>query len=286
MVRQNDGSILATGANPATQTYEVEFTVGDQATQAIRLEALTHESHVSQSTGRGSNGNFVLSEIKVDAAPAGAPDSDLKAVRITAADANYEQDKYPITAAFDGKEGKTGWAVDGNTRFENSSAVFTFGEAIAPGSRVRVRLIHTWGGSHTIGRFRFSIPADGAAPVPAAIRETLTQVAAKRSESDRTTLNRYLAERFGAAGFAEAGAELRGIEAKLATAKAAIPETMILTEMPEPRTTHVLMRGEYDKPIAERSVQPDVPAALGGLPDDLPRNRLGLANGWWRTTIR
>ena len=277
LVAQKDGSVLATGPNPGTQTYQVDFTVGDKATRAIRLEALTHESHVNQSTGRGSNGNFVLSEIKIDTALADAPDGELKPVKITAADANYEQGSYPVTAAFDGQEGRTGWAVDGNTRFADSSAVFTLGEAIAPGSRVRVRLIHTWGGSHTVGRFRLSLPADGAAPVPAAIRTTLALVPAKRSGADRKALNRFLAERFGAAGFAEAGGELRELEAKLATAKAALPETMILTEMPTPRATHVLMRGEYDKAIAERPVQPDVPAALGGLPDGLPRNRLGLA---------
>jgi hypothetical protein len=52
---------------------------------------------------------------------------------------------------------------------------------------------------------------------------------------------------------------------------------MILKDMPQPRPTHVLMRGEYDKILTDRPVKPNVPLALGGLPADLPPNRLGLA---------
>jgi hypothetical protein len=277
LVPQEDGSVLATGANPATQIYQVDFTLGETATRALRLEALTHDSHVNKSTGRGSNGNFVLSEIEVEAGPAGAPDSALKRVKITSADANHQQSGYPVTAAIDGKQGRAGWAVDGNTRFADSSAVFTFGESIPGGSRVRVRLIHTWGGSHTIGKFRLSVPADGRAPMPDAVRKVLAADRLERSENDRRILAEYLAERFGPEGFARAKVELDTLRGQLAAANNDAPETMILTEMPKPRATYVLMRGEYDKALKERPVQPDVPAALGGLADGVPRNRLGLA---------
>lgn len=54
-----------------------------------------------------------------------------------------------------------------------------------------------------------------------------------------------------------------------------IPFVMIMEEMESPRTTFVLDRGAYDAPID--SVGPDTPAAILSFPDDLPRNRLGLA---------
>ncbi len=54
---------------------------------------------------------------------------------------------------------------------------------------------------------------------------------------------------------------------------------MIMAELPQPRKTHVLLRGEYDKPRDE--VQPGTPAALPPMPEGLPRNRLGLAR--WMT---
>src|SRR5262249_47982258 len=56
---------------------------------------------------------------------------------------------------------------------------------------------------------------------------------------------------------------------------AALPTTMVMEEMPTPRATHVLLRGEYDKK-GER-VGPGVPAALPGLPAGAPNNRLGFA---------
>lgn len=277
LAKQEDGSVLATGPNPATQTYQIDFTLGDKPTRAIRLEALTHESHVKKSTGRGHNGNFVLSEVRIEVAPGGAPDADLTPARIASADANYEQKGYPVSAAIDGKEAKTGWAIDGNTRFKDSSAVFTLGEEIAPGSRVRVRLIHTWGGSHTIGRFRLSVPADGQAPAPGKIRDLLAGDPSKRSKADRAALTGFLAARFGGPEITSLSTKVRQAEARLEKAKKSIPDTMILTSMPKPRQTHVLMRGEYDKPLKDRPAQPNVPRALGGLPDDFPRDRLGLA---------
>ena len=55
----------------------------------------------------------------------------------------------------------------------------------------------------------------------------------------------------------------------------AFPSAMVMLEMPAPRKTFVLKRGQYDAPADE--VQPDVPASLLPFPKDAPRNRLGLA---------
>ena len=275
LVKQDDGSVLATGSNPATQTYQIDFTLGDKSTRAIRLEALTHDSHVKKSTGRGHNGNFVLSELKVEVANG---DAEFKPVSIASAEANYEQKGYPIARAIDGKAGRAGWAVDGNTRFKDSSAVFTLKDEIKAGSRVRIRLIHTWGGSHTIGRFRISIPAGGHPPVPAAIRKVLTAAAGKRKVADKAALAAFLATRFGNAELTAISRELKTLRAQLDAARKAIPETMVLASMPKPRETHVLIRGEYDKPDKNRPARPNVPRALGSLPEGVPRNRLGLAH--------
>jgi hypothetical protein len=52
---------------------------------------------------------------------------------------------------------------------------------------------------------------------------------------------------------------------------------MIMKELPAPRPTFVLTRGQYDKPDPARRVARGLPAFLGKLPDDAPRDRLGLA---------
>jgi hypothetical protein len=54
-----------------------------------------------------------------------------------------------------------------------------------------------------------------------------------------------------------------------------IPDTMVMEELPQPRDTFVLIRGQYDKPGDK--VTPGVPAVLPPLPKDAPPNRLGLA---------
>jgi hypothetical protein len=55
----------------------------------------------------------------------------------------------------------------------------------------------------------------------------------------------------------------------------AFPTTMVMQEMPVPRDTFVLIRGEYDKP--GEMVAPGVPVSLHPLPQGAPANRIGLA---------
>lgn len=55
----------------------------------------------------------------------------------------------------------------------------------------------------------------------------------------------------------------------------AVVTTMVAKERTEPRETHLLLRGEYDKP--GDLVRPGVPAIFPGLPATAPPNRLGLA---------
>ncbi len=57
--------------------------------------------------------------------------------------------------------------------------------------------------------------------------------------------------------------------------------TLIARDLPQPRETRVLRRGEYDMPIGD-PLEPGVLSVLGGLPEDSPRNRLGLAR--WLTS--
>ena len=54
-----------------------------------------------------------------------------------------------------------------------------------------------------------------------------------------------------------------------------IPTTMVMQELPKPRETFILARGDY-RNHGER-VGPGVPACLPPMPKDLPQNRLGLA---------
>ena len=71
------------------------------------------------------------------------------------------------------------------------------------------------------------------------------------------------------------------IARKAAMAEANFTTTLIAKDLPEPRVTKVLHRGEYDEPKGE-PLQPGVLSVMGDLPESAPRNRLGLAK--WLTS--
>ncbi len=55
----------------------------------------------------------------------------------------------------------------------------------------------------------------------------------------------------------------------------ALPEIMVMRDLPAPRVAHVLARGAYDAPA--EAVEPDTPESIMPFSPELPRNRLGLA---------
>ncbi|HEV7927123.1 MAG TPA: DUF1553 domain-containing protein [Verrucomicrobiae bacterium] len=82
--------------------------------------------------------------------------------------------------------------------------------------------------------------------------------------------------------FAREAAKEREARSALLKLSASLPDTMVMRELPNRRSTHLLFRGQYDQPRDE--VQPDVPEFLFPFPASAPRNRLGLAQ--WLTDPR
>jgi len=73
--------------------------------------------------------------------------------------------------------------------------------------------------------------------------------------------------------------ELQFRRAELADSTENIQEYMIMQEMPRPRKAYVLERGSYD--ALGEEVFPNTPESILPFPDDLPKNRFGLAQ--WLT---
>ncbi|MDH3582939.1 MAG: PSD1 and planctomycete cytochrome C domain-containing protein, partial [Phycisphaerae bacterium] len=57
--------------------------------------------------------------------------------------------------------------------------------------------------------------------------------------------------------------------------------TLVARDLPKPRSTRLLQRGEYDQPFGD-PLQPGVMAVMGAMPEGSPPNRLGLAR--WLTS--
>ncbi len=108
-----------------------------------------------------------------------------------------------------------------------------------------------------------------------AINEIVALPSARRSREQAYKLRSYFIERQAPADIRAAHDHLRAARTELEDFDAALPTTMVMQDMPVPRDTHVLLRGEYDKKGPR--VTPGVPAALPPLPADAPNNRLGFA---------
>jgi mono/diheme cytochrome c family protein len=130
-----------------------------------------------------------------------------------------------------------------------------------------------------------------------AITDILTIPAEKRSKAQAAKLRAYFLEWHAPEPVRRAHRDWVNLGRQCERLIESFPTTMVMEEMPTPRKTFVLIRGEYDKP--GEPVTPGVPASLGTLPAELPNNRLGFAkwlvqppnpltarvavNRWWQT---
>lgn len=156
-----DGSILASGENPETDSYELRLRTDQIGITGIRLEALMDESLTESGPGRAPNGNVVLTEFEVSAAPVAAPD-DVQRVELSAAHADYSQPKFPIRGAIDG-DANTGWATGSHIERQEHVAVFVPERPIgfASGTELRIRIRHdSQFAQHALGRFRIALTTD------------------------------------------------------------------------------------------------------------------------------
>ena len=80
--------------------------------------------------------------------------------------------------------------------------------------------------------------------------------------------------------FKELRQEIQALIGKKRQVVEPIPEVMVMEEMEKARTMHVLDRGMYDAP--KEAVVPATPESVLKFPEDLPRNRIGLAK--WLTS--
>ena len=159
LTKLDDHSVLAGGANPDTDVFEVTAPTTAKAITALRLEALTHESLAHKGAARSENGNFVLTGFEVEALPASGAEPTRKVV-FSRAEADYSQDEkgFHVSKAIDG-DPKSGWAVSGDKKRVDRRAVFV---AEAPfgfesGTTLKIRLKFESGlAQHVIGRFRLA----------------------------------------------------------------------------------------------------------------------------------
>ena len=94
------------------------------------------------------------------------------------------------------------------------------------------------------------------------------------TSSDTEILKQYYISAIDSNSLA-AQISLKKARTTLADSMEHIPELMVMQEMPKPKKTYILQRGQYDAPGPE--VFPNTPKDILTFSDKYPKNRLGLA---------
>ncbi len=271
----DDGSLLLTGANPAKTTYTISVRTKLAGVTGFRLDTLTHDSLPGQGPGRGDaqRPNFVLYEFSVTAKPADDA-AAAKPVAFAQAEADFSQANWNVAGLIDGKS-ETGWGI--NPQFgKDHWARFVTREPLNPdGAEVEFTfdLPQHYGGARTIGRLRLSAMTGdpGSEALPEAVRIALAVPEAERDEKQLRVLADY--QRSLDAESIEIDKAMKSVEQQLAAVRPTT--TPVMVELDEQRATRVMKRGNFLDPGADVSAA--TPAALHALGDEVPRNRLGLA---------
>ncbi|MBI1370267.1 MAG: DUF1549 domain-containing protein [Planctomycetes bacterium] len=161
---EGDKAIFASGPNQK-DVYDVIAATGLKGITGVRLEMLTDDRLPSKGPGRApGNGNFVLTEFEVFAAPGSPADAadKFKKVKLENAQADFSQDGYDIKTAIDGNAkamANNGWATHPKTG-ENRTATFELKDPL-DAAKLKFRLIQNYqGNDHQVGKFRLSVTTD------------------------------------------------------------------------------------------------------------------------------
>lgn len=242
---QFDGSALASGPRPETDTYVLAIRIPVHDITALKLEVLSDDSLPHKGPGRQDNGNLHLSEIKIFARD--GSNSPLRQVEILHASADFDQSGWTISHAIDGKP-MTAWGIYPQVG-KSHHAVLELppGAAISTNTELIVHLEQLHGGGHLIGRARLSVTTAPrpvrANQLPDSIERILTIPVATRSSNEVIELGTYsIRQRINhdlaalpRPHFVYAGASDFAPDGGLVPAKS-------------PRLVQVLKRGDINKP--------------------------------------
>ena len=248
---QKDQSILASGDNPKNDTYTIRAKTDIAEIGSFKIEALMDPSMTGGGLARSDSGNFVLTGFEVSITRKGSKEPE--SLGFASSEATFEQGSHKISASYDGNPA-TGWAVhEGRTVDREHEGIFRLKDKIVAGKGTVIQFILRHDSphiSHNLGRFRLSVSEKKDAPI----------------NKEKKIIDAQLAE---------LTKKSKELNERLNKLKGSGPKVMIMEDRDKPRQTYILDKGSYEKRGQEVSM--GTPAALPEIPDNFPKNRLGLA---------
>lgn len=286
LAQRGDAVIETSGPDPRQDDYRIGAKPEMARITGLRLEVFPDASYAQGKYTRGGNGDFLLTDVKVQVRQDG--NNQLRDVLVANAVADYSADKaknnnYGLIKDTLDDDPRNGWTTIG-AAVERHVAVFALAEplVLAENEELIFEMRHrSTGGNANVARFRVSL-TDARGPVLGTVGASplmrLARMAAGaavpadlRGELEAQFLADYAPYQAAKVSLDRAEAQLKEIE------NAKSVKVMVLADMAKPRDTHVLLRGIWDK--KGDVVKPAVLPFLGEWPASEPRNRLGLARG-------
>ncbi len=270
-----DKSALLVDDAPDKDTYVITVHTTLRGITGFKLEVLTDPSLPGTGPGRGDaqRPNFVLNSVRVTAATAGRPPEPVK---LTKATASFSQARYSVENLLKaGTDNRGGWAISPQFRKDHWATFELAGPLdAADGTTLTFTLPQNLGSGRTIGRLRLSALTGriGATAMPAGVAAILRKPRAQRTPQEQEKLRaQFLTQD-------KAAEALKAARTKLADELARLkdPQTLVMQELPEPRASFVLNRGNcLDR---GEPVEAGTPAVLHARPTRSAKpNRLELA---------
>ena len=290
-LRMQDGQILqAMGPNPFQDEYRIAAPVpaGMKRLTGLKLEVFPHDSHTDGKLSRGKNGEFILTNLKLQIRRRG--DSQVNDLDITGAVADVEGSgsgrRYGKVRDTLNDDPRNGWTTAGHDAKKPHTAVFALENPVPLDADREIVVILTQrstNGDANLGRFRLSVSDQAGAAVRslgAAPLERLLAAEPANAGEIREDLRKQLLDQF----LVDDG-DYRGAERALDRARRQLDEVkgaagslsvQVLGERNEQRETHVLVRGVWDKKgeVVSRAMLP----AVLPWPEEHSKTRLDLAN--------
>lgn len=260
-------------------TFRVTVKTNLSGVVAFRLEALAAEGLPGQGPGRGADGNFVLTEIRIE-------DAATNTIPVSALSATFEAPGFPAAAAADGRDdADNGWAVRGVTGVEQALYLALRDRIDSEGeTRITFVIRQAAGANQVLGRFRLAATRNreaSRAPETAAPNPDIARIlglsAESREADDRRKLAAY--QRSAAPQLVDARRRIADARKAKTEFESTVPRCLVSVSSPEPRTVRLLPRGNWMIETGD-ILQPALPVYLAKgapRPEGWPLNRLDLA---------
>ncbi len=287
-----EGILQTTGPTPFQDDYRISLTPPPALHRITgwRLEVFPHPDHQNSRYTRSGNGDFTLTNVRLLLQRNGSPTESEIELSSAVADATRDakvasswDTRYANISDTLNDDTRNGWTTLGVTVQPVHVAVFTLEtpQQLQPGDRLTVVLRHrALHGNSAIARFRLSLTAergesltrtDAGSPLQELLQNPPLSITEVPSDLRTRLLNQYLTDH---QPWQQVRFRLSRVEAQLRELnnEAQPRSVMVLQELAQPRTTHILERGVWNA-LGEQ-VAPAVPASILHRPAG---NRLELA---------